>query len=236
MGIVALGVSLLWTGPQLWAMVHDPTQIEAWVAGLGWLGPLALIALNALQIVIAPIPGYMVQVAAGFLFGPMWGGVWGALGMLLGATLAFWLARFYGRPLAEHLVGRSRLAQWETVTYSTNTLVWCVMLLGPTGDVPYFLAGLSRVSFVKVLVIAAVVRIPSVFVAAAAGAGVMLLTWWQLALIVALLAGVFLLFIRYREHILHWTNTRLQHRLERTLSEEGHRSHTPISFPRNESE
>ena len=211
---LAAGVALLVAAPRLWAIIQDPSALGAWVASLGWLGPLALVALNALQIVVAPIPGYVMQLAAGFLFGPIWGGVWSALGLLAGSTLAFGLARIYGRPLAERLVGRTRLDRWEKVTHSTSALVWFVLLLGPTGDLPYFLAGLSRVSYLKVLAMTVAVRVPSVFVAAAAGAGVVFLNWWQLALLFGALAGIMVLFLRYQDQILQWTDREMQKRLQ----------------------
>ena len=159
-------------------------------------------ALNALQIVFAPIPGYVVQVAAGFLYGPFWGGVYGSLGLMVGATLAFWLARMFGRPLAERLVGSDRLDQWETVTHSTSTAIWFILLLGPTGDVPYFLAGLSSVSFLKILVITFVLRVPAVFLAAAAGGRA--LPWWQLVLIYSVLAAMAGLFLLYQTRLRVW--------------------------------
>jgi uncharacterized membrane protein YdjX (TVP38/TMEM64 family) len=220
LALVALVAVFIFYGPQLWALVQDPEQLAAWVTSLGWLGPLALIALNALQIVIAPIPGYVVQLAAGFLFGALWGGLWGAVGLVAGGSLAFWIARLYGRPPAERLIGRARLAQWEKVTYSTSTLVWFIMLLGPTGDAPYFLAGLSQVPYVKVLLITLIVRVPSAFVAAAAGAGVLFLTWWQLVLLFAFLAGIVLLFLRYHERIVRWSERRLQQLDDDALKED----------------
>lgn len=215
-GVVALGV----TAPRWWPVLADEQALEAWVHGLGWLGPLALVALNALQIVVAPIPGYVVQIAAGFLYGPVWGGLWGSLGLMLGGTLAFRLARRYGRPPAEYLIGRERLARWERVTHSTSTVVWFMLLLGPTGDVPYYLAGLARVSLVKILVITLIVRVPTAFVVAAAGAGVMFLTWWQLALVVALLIGLSVVFMRYQDVIVAWGDAQVQRRLDPTLRKE----------------
>jgi uncharacterized membrane protein YdjX (TVP38/TMEM64 family) len=59
----------------LWRTISDQEQIERFVDQLGWLGPVAIILLNALQIVIAPVPGYIIQAAAGFLYGPLWGGI-----------------------------------------------------------------------------------------------------------------------------------------------------------------
>ena len=215
--VVLIGVALLWFGPQLWQLAQDQVALEAWVTSLGWLGPVALVAINALQIVVAPIPGYVVQMAAGFLFGPLWGGVWSSLGLLIGSTVAFWLARFYGRPLAARLVGGERLAQWEHVSHSSSPVVWSVLLLSPIGDLPYFLAGLARVSFLQIFVITLVVRVPSTFVVSAAGAGVMLLTWWQVALIIAALLGLLLLFLRYQKQIVHWSDRHVQRRVDETL-------------------
>ncbi len=217
-------VALLWVGPDIWRVVQDEATLEVWVMGLGWWGPFALVALNAVQIVIAPIPGYVVQVAAGFLFGPFWGGVWAATGLLIGSTIAFWLARFYCRPLVGRLVGQERLAQWEHVTHSDSVVLWFVLLLGPVGDLPYFLAGLARVSFVKILLITLLVRVPSTIVVAAAGAGVMLLTWWQIGVAIALLTAVLLLFLRYQTQLVQWSDRLTRHligrRVERSLPKE----------------
>jgi uncharacterized membrane protein YdjX (TVP38/TMEM64 family) len=213
----ALAVGLVWGGPWLWGIIQDEQALEAWVSSLGWLGPLALVLLNAAQIVVAPIPGYVLQIAAGFLYGPLWGGIWGSVGLLLGGSLAFWLARLYGRPLAAYLVGNDRLERWERVTHSASALVWFMLLLGPTGDAPYFLAGLAKVSFAKVLLITLLVRVPSTFVVAAAGAGVMWLSWWQMGLIIVALAVMLTLFLRYQDRIVQWADGQVLRRMTGVL-------------------
>lgn len=218
--VLIIAIVLIWYGPQLWQLVQDEEALEAWVSGLGWLGPVALIALNAIQIVVAPIPGYVVQVASGFLFGPIWGGVWASVGLLLGASMAFWLARFYGRPLANRLVGEERLAKWESVSHSDNTLVWFILLVGPVGDLPYFLAGLAKVSFAKVFIITLLVRVPSTFVIAAAGAGVMVLSWWQMAAILVLLFVMVVIFMRYQDQIIEWSDRRVRRRVDYSLQKD----------------
>lgn len=213
---LALLITIGWRlAPGLITVAQDPALLEEAIQRAGWLGPLALIGLNALQIVVAPIPGYPVPIAAGFLYGPYLGALWGTLGLLAGATVAFWLARWFGRPLAEKLAGKARLDKWETVTHSASLPVWFIMLLGPTGDIPYFLAGLSRVRFAKILVIAAILRTPSIIVAASAGAGVMLLTWWQLVAIAAGLAGILIGFLRYQQPFILWFEGRVHRQVDK---------------------
>lgn len=214
--IGVLAVTLAGTfGPDLWAIAQDEVALETFVTQLGAWGPSALIVLNAAQIVVAPLPGYVMQIAAGYLYGPVWGGIYGSLGLVIGAMLAMTLARRFGRPLAEQLVGAGRLDRWERVTFSTNTLVWFAILLAPTGDLPYFMAGLARVSFVKILLLTLAIRVPSTMVVAAAGAGVWLLSGWQLALVLAALGVATALLIRRQERLLALVDRRVQGQLSR---------------------
>jgi len=207
--VIGLLLLVWWLVPDLegwqalWRSINDQEQLQAFVDQLGWLGPVFVILLNALQIIVAPIPGYIIQLASGFLYGTLWGGLWGAIGLFLGAMMAMKLARWYGRPLVQKLVGASRLAQWEQVTHSENPLLWTVLLLAPTGDLPYHLAGLSRVSFLLIATITLCIRVPSAFVAAAVGSGA------------ALLGLMSFIFLRYQTQLTGWFDQRIQQRLFR---------------------
>ncbi len=229
-GILALLLGLLawWLGPtavtllnEAVAFMTDEANLEAFVAWMGWLGPPALVLLNALQIVVAPIPGYALFAVAGVLYGPFWGGVIGSLGMLLGATLAMWLSRRYGRPLAARLVGEERLRRWDEAPLSHSTLLWALLLLGLVGDIPYFLAGLARVSYTKILLLTLVTRAPMAFLVASAAAGATSLSWPQLALIIGVLLAVFGLAVRHQEAILDWFDRRIHRILDRGQADTG---------------
>jgi len=195
---------------QGYRLLSDEAALRAMIDRLGWLGPLALITLNALQIIVAPVPGYLVQLAAGFLYGPWWGGLWASLGLFIGGMSAMWLGRRLGRPVVERMIGSARLQRWETIIHSENIYIWFILLLGPTGDAPYYLAGLARVRFTHIALITLCIRGPSVFVAAALGAGVVTLTWWQLTLILALVGGLAAYAIRHQE----WVTTQMDRWLQ----------------------
>ena len=146
-------------------------QARIWLQNLGAAGPLALIIINALQIVVAPIPGYPVQVAAGWVYGVWPGGLFGVMGLALGAALAITLARLLGRPFVVRIIGQEKLSQWEHVLHADSAWLWALVFLGPVGDIPYFLGGLSSYPISRLVVIAVLVRSPSVLLAAAVGAG-----------------------------------------------------------------
>lgn len=211
-GMVLISAGLVaWRfGAQIWFLASDEAALEAAIAQLGWWGPLALIGINVLQILVAPIPGYVVQAAAGYLFGWLWGGIYGAIGLIVGAMLAMLLARTLGQPLVERMVGAERLARWEKVTFSTSTAVWFLLLLAPTGDLPYFMAGLAHVSFTKIFLLTLLIRAPSAFVVAAAGAGAWVLSGWQLVLLFAALGLLLLIFWRFQGPLLHAIDRRVE--------------------------
>jgi uncharacterized membrane protein YdjX (TVP38/TMEM64 family) len=197
--VVLFGGIALWRyGPALQEIISDRARFQAFVDELGWYGPIVLVFFNALQIVVAPVPGYIVQLAAGYLYGTWWGGLWSTLGVFVGSMTAMWLARTYGRPLVERVIGAHRLHHWEDVIHSDSIYIWFILLLGPTGDAPFYLAGLAQVRFVHIALITLLLRVPSLFVAAAVGAGTVVLTWWQFSLILVAVGLFAFVLLQYK--------------------------------------
>lgn len=186
------------------ALLNNGEEARAFMAGLGVWGPLLLIVINIVQIVIAPIPGYAVYIGAGFLFGALWGGIWGSVGLLLGGMVAMAVGRFLGRPIVQRLIGEETLTRWEKVARSDSALVWGVILLSPIGDAPFLLAGLSSIRFGTILWLTVITRVPAAFAVAAMGAGAVELSWWQMMLIVVVLALPFWLVSRHQDEVTNW--------------------------------
>lgn len=119
--------------------------MRAWIEQSGPLAPLAFFLLNVAQIVVAPIPGYPVQVMGGVLFGFVPGSIITVGGLTLGGTLAAWLGRRLGRPWLEKRLGTDTLEHWGRAAHINSFWTWWIILLIPLGDIPYFIAGLSRI-------------------------------------------------------------------------------------------
>jgi uncharacterized membrane protein YdjX (TVP38/TMEM64 family) len=227
---IFLGVGLVgayWVVPQVWpqiwpwlergvVLVTDEAALEEFVRWLDWLGPLVLIGMNALQIIVAPIPAYAIFAAAGFLYGGLWGGIYGMIGTLLGAAAAMLLTRRFGRPLAARMVGGDRLERWSSMTVSQSMVTWSLLLLAPVGDLPFFLAGLSKVGVARILVLTTITRVPTIFLISATASGATGMAWWQLVLIILAMLIFFGLVLRQQDAILNWVNRRINRRLQAT--------------------
>lgn len=123
----------------------DPAALRVWIEEVGPLAPLVFFFLNAVQIVVAPIPGYPVQVLGGILFGLIPGSIITVGGLVVGGTLAAWLGRRLGRPWLEKRLGTETLEHWSQVAHIDSFWTWWIILFIPFGDIPYFIAGLSRI-------------------------------------------------------------------------------------------
>jgi uncharacterized membrane protein YdjX (TVP38/TMEM64 family) len=69
------------------------TTLDAWLGSLGPYAPIGYVILYALG-TVSFVPGVVLTLAGGALFGPLWGSVWNLTGATLGATLAFLVARY----------------------------------------------------------------------------------------------------------------------------------------------
>lgn len=197
----------------LLALATDQETLQAWVERLGPWGPLGLVGISAFQVVFAFVPGPVIQVVGGYLFGWFAGALFGLIGMLLGGAIAMALSRLFGRPLVRRMIGAERLARWERVARLNSLPVWFVLLLGPFGDVPYYIAGLTSLPVWKIVAVAGVVRGPSVIVAAAIGAGVIPRNSPIIVVLLVLAGVIMLLAVRYQRQIEAWVDRNLLQRL-----------------------
>jgi uncharacterized membrane protein YdjX (TVP38/TMEM64 family) len=69
------------------------TRLEGELPRFGGWSPLLFVGLYALATILF-VPGSVLTVVGGALFGPLWGALWNLIGATLGATLAFLAARY----------------------------------------------------------------------------------------------------------------------------------------------
>jgi uncharacterized membrane protein YdjX (TVP38/TMEM64 family)/rhodanese-related sulfurtransferase len=84
----------------------DPAALEAWVRDAGPVAPLLFMLIYAVAAVLF-LPGSVLTLAGGALFGPVLGTIYNLTGATLGATLAFLIARYLASDwVAEKTGGR----------------------------------------------------------------------------------------------------------------------------------
>jgi uncharacterized membrane protein YdjX (TVP38/TMEM64 family) len=88
--VAALVAAIIWLG--LHRELLQPATIERELQCFGGWAAILFILLYAVATVLF-VPGSVLSLAGGALFGPVWGTLWNLTGATLGATLAFMVAR-----------------------------------------------------------------------------------------------------------------------------------------------
>lgn len=170
--ILLAGLALWRWGEPVAAFFRDQERIRAWLTGFGPAAPLTSIGLNTAQVLLAPVPGQVLGLANGYLFGVFWGTVYSLVGVMLGSALAMGLGRWLGRPAVVRLVGPEQLARWDALAARRGPLFFFLVFLLPLvpDDIACFAVGLSPLSIPYILTLAALGRLPGLIVSSWIGA------------------------------------------------------------------
>jgi len=138
-------------------------HLEAELRAMGPWAPLAFIALYAAATVLF-VPGSVMTLAGGALFGPLWGTLWNLVGAVLGATLAFLAARYVAADFVARRAGGRLKALVEGVEAEGWRFVAFVRLvpLFPFNLLNYAL-GLTRISITEYVIASAICMLPGAF-------------------------------------------------------------------------
>jgi uncharacterized membrane protein YdjX (TVP38/TMEM64 family)/rhodanese-related sulfurtransferase len=141
----------------------DAAALETWVSSAGAAGPLLFMALYALATVLF-LPGSVITLAGGALFGPVWGTLWNLTGATIGASLAFLIARYLGADWVARRAGPRLQSLNEGVSAEGWRFVAFVRLvpLFPFNLLNYAL-GLTRIPFLAYVLASWLFMLPGAF-------------------------------------------------------------------------
>jgi uncharacterized membrane protein YdjX (TVP38/TMEM64 family) len=166
-GLAALYLSVRRFAP----FVFDVTTLRAWIGQFGVFAPLVFILIQAVEVVVAPIPGQVVALASGYLFGSVLGTVYSLTGVLIGSAVAFSLAQRYGRTFVEGILHDDVLSRFDGFVERVGLpgLLTFVLIPGLPDDVICFLAGLTTWRLRTFLVVICIGRLPAYVLTVFAG-------------------------------------------------------------------
>ncbi|MCK4425310.1 MAG: TVP38/TMEM64 family protein [Deltaproteobacteria bacterium] len=184
-------------------------SVRAYALSLGHLAPFAFISLQALQVVISPIPGEATGFIGGFLFGKWAGFFYSSVGLTLGSAIAFFLSRQFRRLVRLWLL-RSRLyGRFEHLAEHQGLFIFYILFLFPgfPKDFLCYLLGLSRMPWLAFIAIVILGRMPGTLVLALQGANTYDKDIEGFVSILFLSLLVLVPSLYYRERIYQWVET-----------------------------
>jgi uncharacterized membrane protein YdjX (TVP38/TMEM64 family)/rhodanese-related sulfurtransferase len=156
LGLLVIGIVLA----VLYRDRFDAAALQAWTRDAGAAAPLLFMVVYAVATVLF-LPGSVLTLAGGALFGPVLGTFYNLTGATLGAALAFLVARYLARDWVEQRVG-GRLGQlkrgvdgegWRFVAFVRLVPLFPFNLLN-------YALGITRIRFTHYLIATYVCMLP----------------------------------------------------------------------------
>lgn len=191
---------------------EDMEGIKNFVLSFGHFSFIIFILIQILQIVVVFIPGEIVQIVGGYIFGPYMSFALCILGVLIGGSICFLLSKKFGKPLVDKITSKNTswiVKKIESTRHkksgrasATRIMFILYLIPGIPKDILGYISGISDMSLKEFLLISTIGRAPALFFTCFFGDQ---LTTKNTKLII-IFAGVFavifaLIFVFSRKHI-----------------------------------
>ena len=173
--LASIGVFYKPLSPESLLRKETTDAVAHYVLSYGSAAPIFFVALQVCQVVVLPIPGQMIGIVAGYIFGWKLGVTYTMVGLTIGMIVVFTLSRRLGRRFVEKVNGPEAIQDLEAIfssrdgnpgggfyqksaaTLRSNALLtfFLFMLLpGLPDNLACFVAGLTKIP-VRYLLVAA---------------------------------------------------------------------------------
>jgi uncharacterized membrane protein YdjX (TVP38/TMEM64 family) len=179
-----------------------PQEIRTAIQSAGSIGPLLYLLIYS----IAPtffFPSWVLSVAGGLAFGPVWGTLLTLIGATIGATLAFFVARYLGRDFVARLLkGRFKMLDDKLAARGFQVIFFLRLIPLVPFDVLDYIGGLSKISVRDYVLGTFLGIIPGTFAYVYLGHSLTDIYSWQFAVAVGFLVLLALIPVLYKR----WKN------------------------------
>lgn len=162
--ITALAYLGIRFGPQITLLAREPERLSKLLNSYGWKGVLVFIGIQILQVVVAAIPGEVVQIAGGYIYGTWMGTLYSITGIFVGSVLVFSIARLIGYPVVKLAVSDAQIEKFNFMINSSKSEIALFILFlipGIPKDIVTYIAGITPVRPIRFFVIILVGRLPA---------------------------------------------------------------------------
>lgn len=186
--------------------IADRDQVAQFVSTFGNGAPIAFMALQVLQVVLAPVPGEATGFIGGYLFGTVRGFVYSSMALAVGSWINFAIGRFLGRRYVRRWIPAEKLAHFDYLLKRQGIIVLLILFVFPGFPKDYLclFLGVTAIPLKAFLLIASIGRMPGTLMLSIQGEFVFQKNYAIFAVVFGVTVLAAVLSIRYRETIYRW--------------------------------
>jgi len=142
---------------------ENQEKFKDYIQDMGWKGWLAFLVIQILQIFIAFIPGEIVEILAGILYGPIGGLFICLLGIVLGSLLIYYTVKMFANKYIPKLRDKLKTYSFLNNPKKIHIYLFIIFLIpGTPKDIFIYLIPFLPIKFIDYLIISSIARTPSI--------------------------------------------------------------------------
>lgn len=210
-GLILVGVlfgdRMLPWATHAYALVSDRERVSDLIRFFGPAAPLVFMALQILQVLLAPVPGEMTGFIGGYLFGAVKGFLYSTIALSLGSMLNFGIGRFLGERYVRSWIPRDKFARYDLLLRQKGLLVIFSLFVFPgfPKDWLCLFLGLSTMPLRVFVFLASIGRIPGTLLLSLQGHYLFEQNYFLLGGLLVLSLLVVLVAFYYRDSLYEWS-------------------------------
>lgn len=211
LGLVAAGLAWLAISDApvarlLVRLYKDKQFLKDTLREWGVLAPVVFMVVQALQVVISPIPGEATGFLGGYLFGQWLGFIYSTIGLTAGSIVAFWGGRWLGEHFVRNAVSRETWEKLGFIVEAEGAILCFIIYLVPglPKDIVCYLFGISPMPLWVFAVVSGLGRMPGTWLLSTQGAKTEAGLYIEAIAVAAIGIAVALPLYYYRHRMVAW--------------------------------
>lgn len=152
--------------------LKDPAFVREKIGEHYVLGAIALVLISAVQVIVALVPGELVEIAAGYCFGSWVGSLLCLVGIVLGSCTTILLVRYWGSRFVYAFYPKEKIDALPIINDppKRNILTFILFVIpGTPKDLFTYAIGLTDMSIPLYIALTTAARFPSVILSTLSG-------------------------------------------------------------------
>jgi len=188
------------------ASLSDLRSVREAILANGSLAPTIFLALQILQVVVAPLPGEVSGILGGYLFGAGSGFFLSSIGLTIGSWIAFGTGRLFGDLVTARLARSASYHRFNRLIRKGDFAIpfLCFLIPGFPKDLLSYMLGMSSMPIKIFMFITGFARMPGTLMLSFQGAQVYEGNYTQLAILLGVSFAVTVPSYLFRKRIMAW--------------------------------
>lgn len=150
-------------------ILEDPEKTKEYITSYGNFSIYVFIFMQIIQVIAFFIPGEIVQIAGGYIFGTVLGSILSLTGISIGSSIIYFISNRFGKPFIEKFISEKRVnfVQKALKLGSKKIVIFLLYLIpGLPKDILGYVSGISDINYKSYISYSTLGRVPGIVISA----------------------------------------------------------------------